>query len=336
MEEVAPEIFRITEKGFLGAIRPPVNIYVLAGADGLIFDAGYGNRKDIRFFIKEFTKIQHVTEKRGIAFAVRRILPSHAHPDHFSGLAALRKALGLSVVLTRSTARIISSRDVYRASYNIESGIPTTVENTFLRTIKQKTISRGISFLYERLFGTEFLPDPDAIIDDNSDISINGQIWRIIHSPGHSVDHISLYNPNSGILFAGDNILRSITTWLGPPKSDLSAYIDSLEMLRALPNLKLILSAHGSAITTPQERISELIQWRHERTSHVLDLVRKGGDKGITLRDMLEALYEKESWIKHRMAEGWVIVTLEYLEKEKLVRHDIYKNKIYFFAADAI
>ena len=42
MKEVYPGIFLIKEKGTFGAIKPPENIYVLAGPDGIIYDAGYG------------------------------------------------------------------------------------------------------------------------------------------------------------------------------------------------------------------------------------------------------------------------------------------------------
>lgn len=336
MDEVAQGIFRITEKGAFGAIKPPVNIYIIAGPDGLIFDAGYGTAGDVRYFVSEFCRLKQDMRSRGIEFNVRRILPSHAHPDHFSGLAKLRKELGLSIVLTRSMAHIISSRQAYRSSYNVSGSVPVEVKNAYLKKIKAQTFGRMMSFIYEKVFGTKFIPDPDVLIDDNTSIDINGEKWQIIHSPGHSTDHISLYNKNTGILFAGDNILRSITTWLGPPKSDLMSYIRSLENLLDLPKLTLILSAHGSTITNPKDRIQELIQWRNERTSHVMALIRASGNSGITLRKMLDSLYEKESWLKHRMAEGWVIVTLEYLERQGIIRHRIVGKQIFFTCVDAV
>lgn len=46
MKEVYPGIFFIRESGgMLGIAKPPENIYVLAGNDGLIFDAGYGTKR---------------------------------------------------------------------------------------------------------------------------------------------------------------------------------------------------------------------------------------------------------------------------------------------------
>lgn len=331
MEEVAQGIYRITEEGAFGALKPPVNIYVISGSNGLVYDAGYGSNREARFFISQFRTLQQQIRNRGQAFNVRRILPSHAHPDHFSGLCKLRRELGLSIVLTRSMANILSSRESYRSSYNAEGAIPVAMENTSIKALKTKIFGRMMSFAYEKLFGTEFIPDPDIVIADNCEIDINGEMWRIIHSPGHSTDHISLYNPRSGILFAGDNILRSITTWLGPPKSDLMKYIQSLELLLELPNLKLILSAHGSAITSPKDRIRELVRWRYERTEHVLKMIRESGSRGITLHEMLNRLYEKESWFKHRMAEGWVIVTLEYLADRGKVAYKVSGKKVYFY-----
>ena len=53
MIEVYPGIFLIKEKGTSGAIKPPENIYVLAGSDGIIYDAGYGTKKAIKHLIGE-------------------------------------------------------------------------------------------------------------------------------------------------------------------------------------------------------------------------------------------------------------------------------------------
>ena len=49
MKEVYPGIFIIREKGAYGTIKPAENIYILAGNDGLIYDAGYGKKKTIKY-----------------------------------------------------------------------------------------------------------------------------------------------------------------------------------------------------------------------------------------------------------------------------------------------
>ena len=48
MREVYSNIFLIKEKGSFGAIKPPENIYVLAGSDGIIYDAGYGTKRAVK------------------------------------------------------------------------------------------------------------------------------------------------------------------------------------------------------------------------------------------------------------------------------------------------
>lgn len=319
MEEVARDIYQITEKGAYGAMKPPVNCYVIAGENGLVYDAGYGNAGAVRSFVEQFRAIERRCLGKGIPFNVTRILPSHAHPDHFSGLAAISKTLGLSILLTPEMHAIIKSRNAYRHSYRFDERGHEKQHSAAAEWIKNRTVRPAVSRMYERLYGTKFIMRADELVDPETIIDIGGREWRILHSPGHSSDHITLYDPERGILFAGDNILRSITTWLGPPKSDLSAYCSSLKRILELPKLELILSSHGSPITHPRERIREILEWREERTRQVLDIVRREGRNGITLRNLLRFLYEKESWVKYRIAEGWVMVTLDHLEKQGLV-----------------
>jgi len=49
--EAAPGIFMITERVALREIRPPVNCYLIAGENGLAFDAGYGTSSAVRSFV---------------------------------------------------------------------------------------------------------------------------------------------------------------------------------------------------------------------------------------------------------------------------------------------
>ena len=330
MEEVAPDIFMIQEHGSYGAIKPTVNSYIIAGNDGLVYDAGYGNAGSVRRFIEEFRKIERTMNQKGGDFRVRRILPSHVHPDHFSGLVSLKKRLDFSILLTPLMHGIISSRKAYRSSYYFRGDAFFRNGQSPLNRVWDLTIRPVISFLYEGLYGTRFVEAPDVLIEAESEIEINGRCWKIFPSPGHSTDHISLYDPERGILFSGDNVLRSVTTWLGPPKSNLSDYITSLRKMLALPKLDLILSAHGSPVSNPRERIREIIDWRESRTEQLLELVRDHGNGGVTLKELLTRLYEREGWLKHRIAEGWVMVTLDHLVARSFVERRSSAGEIRF------
>jgi len=343
MKEVYPGIFCIKEKGWFGIIKPSVNIYVITGRDGLVYDAGYGAKVDIKKFAEQYNKINNICKDRGYENTINRILLSHAHVDHFSGLKGLRDKLGFKVIVTDEMKHIISSSKNYRSSYelpdldNIKSARPGVVDfisyelsfsysikSIFRRILKVlKSAFREIEFYFYSLFwGISYVEYPDIIIDSETEIVINDETWHISGSPGHSDEHIILYNKDKGILFSGDNVLRSINVWLGPPKSDLDQYIDSLKKMIDLPNLKIILPAHGNPVDKPYERLNKIIDWRIKRTEDVYEILKNSSPKKLSVKDILEILYPNDKRLKKRFAEGWVELTLNKFEKENKILRD--------------
>ncbi|MFX1432083.1 MAG: MBL fold metallo-hydrolase [Promethearchaeota archaeon] len=332
MREVYPDIFLIKEKGRFGAIKPPENIYVLAGSDGIIYDAGYGTKRAVKQLVKELKEIENLYKQQNKIFNITRIFVSHCHPDHFSGLKRIRKTLGLKIVLTKRSREIIKDKKSFIKTFE------TDAYEDYLR-IRKSTNRRVINFLrnvgsrlfYHRIFGVSYVKDPDEIIKEDTEILINGESWKIFPSPGHAIDHISLYNEKKGILFSGDNILRSITTWLGPPNSNVAEYIETIKKIENLPNLKLILSAHGSPIENPKERIANILTHRREREHQVLNIIYNNSGNGISPKEIIRAIYPNNSRFLHQVARGWVVLTLKLLESNNLIRRVDTKKKILFF-----
>jgi glyoxylase-like metal-dependent hydrolase (beta-lactamase superfamily II) len=332
MREIYSNIFLIREKGSLGAIKPPENIYVIAGKNGLIFDAGYGNIWTIKRLIRQVRLIKKRYKKKEIPCKITRILPSHVHPDHFSGLKKLRKYLKIKIMLTKKMARIIKNKQSYLSYYESkdpfhdEFKAPTT--RNILTISIQKIFTRTF---FNLIYGMSFIKETDIIIKERSKISINGDIWQIFPSPGHSSDHISLYNEEKGILFSGDNVLRSITTWLGPPNSNIEEYINTIKKIQNLPNLQLILPAHGSPIKNPSERLQEILSHRQERTTRILNLIRNSSNQGLKVNDIIKALYPQDGKLKHGVARGWIVLTLKMLSSKNLIIAKIIGKELLFF-----
>ena len=331
MKEVYPGIFLITEKGRFKAFKPPENIYILAGSDGLIYDAGYGDIKNIKYVYREIKKIKELYHDRNENFNLKRVLPSHAHPDHFSGLIGLRKYLGVKIILSKNTANIIRNKQSYQKFFRGNIYEDYLRLKTLRERIKEQIENIGTYVFYNKIFGLKYVSDPDLIIDADSTIIINEENWKVFPSPGHTPDHISLYNEDKGILFAGDNILKEITTWLGPPDSNIIDYINTIKRIQQLPNLKLIFTAHGNPITNPKERINEILKHREERTKQVLQLIKKNSIDGISPRQIVLKLYSQNSRMIRQIARGWVVLTLKMLEKQHLIKRSIMKKEIRFY-----
>lgn len=322
MKEVYPGIFMITERGLSGMFKPPVNLYVITGRDGLIFDGGYGSSGCIRHFDREFREINRICRDRGVENRISRILLSHAHADHFSGLSRLKKRYFLDIILTERMSRIISDAETYRNSYAVKKGERGSGLRGLFSALTGRFMASFEFFIYRLYWGIDYVKSPDIIIEENTKIMINGEEWDIFHSPGHSDDHITLYNSGTGVLFSGDNIMRSINVWLGPPRSDLDMYDSSLERVLSLKKLVLILPAHGSPVTEPKKRVEEILTWRKKRVNDVLGIIESAGAQGVSIRDILSSLYPGESKVKHDFARGWVELTVGRLLSSGLVEAD--------------
>jgi len=331
MKEIYPGIFRHIEKGAMRNLKPPENIYIFAGEDGLICDAGYGNKKTVKNLIADIKKIEELYKKQDKAFNITRVFISHSHPDHFSGLKLLRKYLGVQVVVTKKTADIIKNRKNFIKVHHSSSNDLMKVNSSLVRRLWGGIHGLFRWFFYKPLVGLTFLKNPDEVIDENSEITVNGEIWTIFPTPGHASDHVSLYNEKKGILFAGDNILRRVTTWLGPPDSNLDDYISTIKTLSHLRNLKIILSSHGGPITNPQERIKEVLKHRLRRTEEVKTIVDKNGQHGISPDKIIKELYPNVKMMKHELARGWVVLTLRHLEELDQIRSVSGKKSFKFF-----
>ena len=75
---------------------------------------------------------------------------------------------------------------------------------------------------------------------------------QAIHTPGHAANHLCLILPEDGLLFSGDHILNGSTTVIDPPDGDMTAYLESLDVLRVMcqqNDLRFILPAHGHVLS---------------------------------------------------------------------------------------
>ncbi len=106
---------------------------------------------------------------------------------------------------------------------------------------------------------------------EDGDRLLAGESWlEVVHTPGHSQDHLCLFAPREHILFSGDHILSGTTSVIWPPEGDMAAYLDSLARVRDL-DAEWLLPGHGEPISEPRKAVDALIAHRLEREGQVLE-----------------------------------------------------------------
>jgi recombination protein RecT len=96
---------------------------------------------------------------------------------------------------------------------------------------------------------------------------------KVIHTPGHAANHLCLVLVEDGLLFSGDHILNGSTTMIDPPDGDMTAYLDSLDLLTTActeHSIEFILPAHGHVLGDARGAIAHLKAHRLQREAKVL------------------------------------------------------------------
>jgi glyoxylase-like metal-dependent hydrolase (beta-lactamase superfamily II) len=98
-------------------------------------------------------------------------------------------------------------------------------------------------------------PEPKYPLVGGESLALGAESFVVYHTPGHSPGHLSFYQPDSGVLIAGDLLFQGSVGRTDLPGGSHEVLLKSIAMLmRELPPSTRVLSGHGPDTTLEVER----------------------------------------------------------------------------------
>ena len=241
---------------------------------------------------------------------VRRILVTHHHPDHIGLAGWLSMRFDAPMSITAGEYAVAGrysdpNRDIVseRLTFWREHGLPDDIAAWLMQRMPR--YSKHVHSLPEKV---EFVGLEKPLL-------LGGRSWRPIIGRGHSPEHLSLFDADTGVLISGDQILPEITPNIGVwPAGDinpLQSFLDSLDNFVDLGGDPLVLPSHKQPFRGLERRVAEFKHHHEERLCHLADACAKA----ITCFEALPALFGRplrNEELGFGLGEG--VAHLNYLE----------------------
>lgn len=141
---------------------------------------------------------------------------------------------------------------------------------------------------------------------------------RVIDAPGHTFEHVALYEPTGRALFTGDVILGEGTVVIAPPGGAMRPYQRTLERLRdEFADAARIYGGHGPVVEDARAKIDEYIAHRKTREAELLAALRSGP---MTIPQLVIAIYGTTRPVLWPAAARQLLAYLLALSEEGTVR----------------
>ncbi len=139
-------------------------------------------------------------------------------------------------------------------------------------------------------------PDEDArypvawrALADGAVLSIGTESLTVLHTPGHSPDHVTLWHEASRAAFTGDLVVAGSSVMIQSSRGGrLTDYLSALERLLALAPATLW-PAHGPRIDNPAAVVTGYLAHRRMREEQVLAALGAGRS---TVQAIAESIYD--------------------------------------------
>ncbi|KAI6218870.1 Beta-lactamase-like protein 2 [Aphelenchoides fujianensis] len=150
-------------------------------------------------------------------------------------------------------------------------------------------------------------------VDDGFEIKVEGASLRLLHTPGHTIDHAVLWLDEERALFSGDCVLGEGTSVF----ECLHTYMNSLQVLLDLKPT-VVFPGHGKVIDDPHTKITEYIAHRLKREDQIVAALERM--KSATPMDLTNEIYTEVPWSLKIAAMENVKHHLSKLRKDGRVR----------------
>jgi glyoxylase-like metal-dependent hydrolase (beta-lactamase superfamily II) len=248
------------------------------------------------------------------------VIVTHSHPDHFGGAARLREETGADVVTHRAFRLWFDPEpdaEDPEAAATEETPQPI-LQGPWSRPVpwggqpfRPPEGSVGRSAEEFRAYMTH--PRPTRRLDDADVASFARRDWIAVHTPGHTPDHLCLYDPTEGVVLSGDHVLPTITphiSGIGNSDDPLAEFFSSLDRMRTLEGVRHVLPAHGHPFTDLTGRVDEIKKHHVERLARLSSASHELG-RAASVNELMQHLFSPRAW--GSMAESETYAHLEHL-----------------------
>ena len=332
--EVAPNVLRmqlpITMPG-LGH----VNCYALIDGQGAaLVDQGLPGTAS-------WKALQDRLKQAGVRLKhVHTVIVTHSHPDHFGGATRFVRESGARVVGHRNFRFGLPGAATPEVSAEHLGEKPADAATSGAGAAPkpaEKPAARGGSFgpwngptpwggqrprppfkqrmrwrMMRTFGGGDFVPEISDPVENGNVLRLAGRDWFVLHTPGHTEDHICLHDPEMGIFLGGDHVLPSITphiSGISSSRDPLASFFYSLDRVAEINGIKHALPAHGHPFTDLKARTEAIKRHHFERLEKIREISRELGPASV--EDISKKLFRERSW--GPMAESETYAHLEHL-----------------------
>ncbi|MHA1409370.1 MAG: MBL fold metallo-hydrolase [Candidatus Odinarchaeia archaeon] len=196
------------------------NVYVIGKNELTLIDCGTGG--NVNYLFDTIKKMNLDPEN------IKQIVLTHLHYDHIGGLNEILKVI---------KPKIYASE----------------LEAPFIESANSKLILLD-------MFGASFSPVKiDVRIHDGDLIACEGFTFKVIHTPGHSLGSICLYNDENKVLISGDTVFAGGSFGrVDLPSGSLQDLIKSINKLNKL-NVKYLLPGHNEISVDGKKDIKNVL-----------------------------------------------------------------------------
>ncbi|MGK2958085.1 MAG: MBL fold metallo-hydrolase [Acidimicrobiales bacterium] len=269
---------------------------------------------------------------------VHTVIITHSHPDHFGGAARLAKESGAQVVTHEAFQTLwydsdhdhddSSDADVKAGDDDVDFEALNAKGATGSVTRRKPWDSsawgggefkppgmKGLMFRFAQpLMKRRFqVPEANRKLCNGDVINLAGREWIAVHTPGHTLDHLCLWDPTEGVFLSGDHVLPTITphiAGLGEGADTLALFVSSLDRVTEIEGVKHVLPAHGHPFVDLAGRANEIRCHHDARMDKLREVSIELGPASV--QDLTQRIFRPERW--GFMAESEIFAHMRHLE----------------------
>jgi len=297
-----------------------INYYLIEKKGSLtLIDAGIDNDECWEQLIGTIKEI-------GFTMAdLDRIILTHSHEDH---IGLVNRITSVKEVPVYTHIKSIQHLKKNKNFINRRIGFFEKLYREMGCGIAGEQQVQKLKDWYKKSDGDEIKADLIPLIDSDA---VNG--LTVIETPGHSPDHIVLYDEQQKRVFVGDQILNHISSnaIIEPDQKGnriftLVQYIQSLKKCLLL-DAEVFYPGHGEFITNHKELIQIRLRNINEKASKIMKLIKEG----VPTANQLALTYYKDKYqSEFSLVISEIIGYLDYLETEKKIDKEL-KNGIWHY-----